>query len=624
MNRFTLSIILKLFCAATLLAQTQENHSIDPVNIELHLFKQSVQLDSLTTISPFNSVADILENSTVAQINNSGGRGAIQSLSIRGLTSSHNKIKWNGLQINSLTLGMLNLSGLSAGSFSNIQLYNGNTVWHDGEGAIGGALHLNNAKAFDKGLQYLVGTEFGSFGTYASNIGLTISKKKWVYGLSFSKEFVRNNYTYQNSTRIGNPTETLSNNQFWNTNIVQEIYGNIKGVQIKSVSWLTGKRQNTPPMLTERTSNTHTADSSFRQVVQAKFKYKKLLFDLTQGLDRQTFEYEDPDNNVFTYYITNNIQTNLETIYYFKSLAFRLKSNFQHQQAKNNNYEGNKIRNVNSNALNTKFSNKKKTFNTSLATGFQVESLNHTMMPILNWAYNQTLKGFQLKGGAGIHNRLPSFNDLFWLNGGNSDLNPENGWNIEQSISYSLQKPIALNVQFGGYYMIVDNWIQWLPVGNLWMPHNLKKVEAKGLEGKAKVEFRLRAFDMKLKHQSALTYTTVLESHSDNDPALGKQAINVPKYNSLQVIEFGFKKYLLQYRNTYTGLRFTSTDNDLHSALDQYWLSDLALMKTFRIDKNKLFTKVSVNNLFDLNYQVVGNRPMPGRAYYLTIQYKFN
>lgn len=624
MNKFLTAIILQFFVAQFCTAQLMDTLLVKPVNIHLQSFQSSQNLDSLSNINPFQSVGDVLSSNSSVYLNNYGGRGQIQSLSIRGLTSSHNKIKWNGLQINGLTLGMLNLAGLSSNNFSSIELYSGNTVWNDGDGAIGGALHLNNSKEYNKGTLINLRGETGSFGTYASNVGVTVSKKNFIYSLQTSKEYVENNYTYINTTRLGKPEEVLTNSEFWNTNIVQEVYGKVKNVKLKSVTFLSGRRQNSPPMLTERSSNTFTADSSFRQVISSDFKLRKIKTNIVVGLDRQTFEYNDEDNNIFTYYKTNNYQSDLNLSYKIKSFNFRLKSNFQHQSATNNNYSGVKTRAVNSNTISSLYQQKKYNFKTNLSVGIQSESLNHSYQPVLNWGYNKGYRLFEFKGGAGLHNRLPSFNDLFWFNGGNNELSNEYGWNIEQSVKFKVVKNYEFVAEFGAYYTIIDDWIQWLSENDVWFVQNVKKVEAKGVETSLCLGFSFKEVDFKFNHKGALTYTTILKAESKTDPTIGKQAINVPFINSNQIAEVIYKKYILQLKNRYTGLRYTSTGNDEKSALDPFWINDVSIHKEFNIKAHKIFTKFSVNNLFDLNYKVVANRPMPGRAYYLTIQYKFN
>ena len=73
------------------------------------------------------SIAEVLQENSSIQVQEYGAKGSVQSLLIRGLTSSHTKVKWNGLQINSLTLGMFDFGGVNGfgnNYFSNIKFFN--------------------------------------------------------------------------------------------------------------------------------------------------------------------------------------------------------------------------------------------------------------------------------------------------------------------------------------------------------------------------------------------------------------------------------------------------------------------------------------------------------------------
>ncbi len=77
--------------------------------------------------------------------------------------------------------------------------------------------------------------------------------------------------------------------------------------------------------------------------------------------------------------------------------------------------------------------------------------------------------------------KAPTFNDLFWPTGGNSDLKPERGYAFETSFNSSLPR-ISAHVSL--FYKKVKNLIVWLPLGKngQWQPFNVDRYKGRGIE----------------------------------------------------------------------------------------------------------------------------------------------
>jgi outer membrane cobalamin receptor len=83
-----------------------------------------------------------------------------------------------------------------------------------------------------------------------------------------------------------------------------------------------------------------------------------------------------------------------------------------------------------------------------------------------------------------------------------------------------------------------------------------------------------------------------------------------------------YHSFNFNYNITYTGYRYTSSDNS--AFLLPFWLSNVWLAKAFSIKKYKLEISSRVNNIFNESYQVMLNRPMPLRNYQIGIRIDFN
>jgi outer membrane cobalamin receptor len=73
----------------------------------------------------------------------------------------------------------------------------------------------------------------------------------------------------------------------------------------------------------------------------------------------------------------------------------------------------------------------------------------------------------------------------------------------------------------------------------------------------------------------------------------------------------------------YKGKRYISFDNNEASALPSYWLSSFGITKLKKLKSLHVTICTRITNLLNKSYEIVGNTPMPGRAYYLTLKFKF-
>lgn len=603
------------------LTQFADSLELDKVELRIDPLSKESSFDSILE-KRLTSIAQILIDQSSAQIQEYGGKGAIKSLSVRGLTSSHNKMVWNGLQINSLTLGMFDFGGVSTIGNTYLNLNQGTNIENDGDGAIGGSVSIGSNSKFNQGIDSYFETSVGSFGDYLYGITAGISKRRWLYKVSASKEGAKNDYVYVNRKRIGFPTIKQENAEFKSTNLVQEIKYQRKGLIFKSISWWNGKRVNIPNTLLESSKATgFNADSSFRSVLEIKKHLKSLQVVGVLGTDRQWFEHSNSRINSYTYYQTINNQLGIRLKYNFKQFTFNLKSNTQLQSAENTNYEGDKFRTLSLTSLNSRYISKNELTKLSITLGGQSSSAVNGIQPLTSFNYVKSIKRINLTGGVSSHFRQPTFNDLFWFNVTNENLNSEYGWSVEQGLAFNYKS--NLEIKSVGYYSIIDNWIMWVNNGGSWNPENIKQVNANGLELEVKGKINYKKLGLRLNNSSTYTKTTVTKSKLEDDLSIGKQAMYIPLWNSTSNLAITYKGWLLSYNLRYNGLRYMALDNNEDSALPNYWLSNLGLEKKVIISKIRLSTNFQVRNIFNQYYEVFGNIPMPGRAYYLTLKINF-
>jgi vitamin B12 transporter len=81
-------------------------------------------------------------------------------------------------------------------------------------------------------------------------------------------------------------------------------------------------------------------------------------------------------------------------------------------------------------------------------------------------------------------------------------------------------------------------------------------------------------------------------------------------------------EFYLSYNFQFVSKRFTGTDN--MTFMPAYSLSNLICGKNFHLKKIVVSLQLQINNLYNLDYQSIVNRPMPGRNYAVTLKFNFS
>ena len=129
-----------LIITASHIAQTKEN-TIASVTV---ISKQDIEL------SGAKSIADILQTVPGVTIRKSGGKGQLQSLSLRGASSKQTLILLNGQRISSATSGDTAFNLISIDHIERIEVIRGNRASIHGSDAIGGVINIITHQATEK------------------------------------------------------------------------------------------------------------------------------------------------------------------------------------------------------------------------------------------------------------------------------------------------------------------------------------------------------------------------------------------------------------------------------------------------------------------------------------------
>ncbi len=244
-----------------------------------------------------------------------------------------------------------------------------------------------------------------------------------------------------------------------------------------------------------------------------------------------------------------------------------------------------------------------------------LKGLNPPFTPSLGLEYdvfrelgieNQT---FILKATASKSFRVPTLNERFYQPGGNPNIQPEEGKNLETGFSYSIQQN-NWKLEVGGNYFFgkIDNWVFWRNNGSFFTPKNIRKVKNQGIESNLKFSGKVGELTYSIGGNYAFTIAEVEKDAEGN--SVGEQLPYVPKHKATAFFGVNYQDFQLGGNANYTGQR-----NGFGNAkLDGFTLFNASLSKQIQVKKAQFQLGGNVFNIFNTDYQNWEGFYMPRRS----------
>lgn len=580
------------------------------------------KLDTLTTtLNQTLNLGEILSRNTNILVKSYNHNG-LELISFRGTSANHTGVYWNGFQINPVNNGMVDLALVPVGYFNDISIIYGGSSSLYGSGNIGGGIHLNSLPEFRKNLTTKLMLSAGSFGEFGGNGSISWSDGKWFLKTGIIYKGATNDFNY---TDLKGEEVKQENAAFRQYGIIQDVYRKFGKKSILGLSlWFQANDREIPATLTTKKSDATQFDQSIRASAFYKEFYKKGTLELKLAYFNDLLQYIDPDT-IPAINIDSAIKTS-KSIYDIQyKHAFNIDKHLCAGMVISS--EVGQSVNYKSEAEQTQF-------------GFYI--LWSQFIPAIKWKYNVNLRkdfiegyevpftpsvGFEgkiwkmisAKLSVSRNYRVPSFNDRYWVPGGSPNLNPEDSWNQEASVIFSGGKKISYSLTTTGFSSIVDNWILWVPDGTLWSPQNVQKVWARGLEVEGNLNLQFVKWKVILQGGYTYARSTNEIQQGTNDDSYQKQLLYVPENKYYVTASVVWKGYVFRYNHSYTGLRYTTIDND--EFLPAYALGNFTIRKEFNFKMQQLGAQFDIYNCWNTEYQAVLYNPMPGRYFKISINY---
>lgn len=562
------------------------------------------------------------------------GPGGVSTASFRGTTASHTLVLWNGFQLNAPTLGQVDFSTIPVFLVDDISL-NWGSGTSTNSGGLGGTVNIDNTNRFGDGFHLDLKQTFGSFATFGSYYTIGYYGKKVSVRVKLFRNSSENNFEYTNIGVFPPQRMQQRNADFVDLGVMPEVSILLKNSIINVSSWDQWNDRNLPPIMTNVYNKNFvewTSNNFSRNFVSWKLFWATGNLQLKSAAfvehQRYFLEVRNPD----TYDIVTGINSinrsvvlhqiaNLEQTLY-KTWTLKAKLQWDNERVQSNNYVGEKQRNVVSayaavNGEPFRYANLNLTARYDFTDGKPMG-----LFPTATFSYQLPFcKPLSFTLGYSHNYRNPSLNDLYWYPGGNPDLLPEDGRTVDLALKLGLKKgPFSFDLRTGGYFSKVHNWIQWKPsFYRYWVPENVALVFARGIETHLSASYAKGDWNVSLSGNYVFTVTTDESEAAYLQGVGGKQLIYIPRHHGNVFINAQWKTWNARLTVEATGRRSTSYADEESFPLLPYVLHHVAIgrqINPFRIE-------FRCNNIFDVEYQNVIWRAMPGRSFEVMLEYKF-
>lgn len=616
------------------LSDTVRVKEVDVKTYKIILDNTTDDFDSarLATADVQNLSRFLQENSSI-QFKTYGTSGS-SVMSIRGANSSHSKVVWNGLGIGSPMLNMNDVSLISVNSADDLKLQKGGSTASNGNSALSGILSLNSIPKFGKE-QIQFGVNYSSLNNRDVQLKYINGNSKFSSQTAISYINYKNDFSFKNRSEFGNPIQKQLNSDWNQLAIIQSFFYRFKSNEIEWHQWFQESNRELSPAVYNRTRTNYQLDKTYRTIAN----YKKEL-DANNQLSSSVSFTREQLRYVSRIRMNNENFVLFNTRSYFDQVQFQtnwkyLKPKFSHDVSIQYVFDGAYVEDyfqyrkrskyavssaakfVLSNAFHFNFSNRVEAVNSIVyyASSLDINLIKYNIYGIV--PYLKISKNYN----------LPGLNDLYWVPGGNPNLDAEKSWEQDFGINYQKQfRKLVIKSNLGVYHSLVSDWILWQPSAienGIWTPQNLKEVKLQGVEFELELKYVFN-INHQINIKSFYAYTQAINNKAVNisDASVGKQLIYIPMEKSGVNLIYGYKSYQLSGNFHNVSHRFTTSDHS--EFLPGYMLVDARLQKSFYFKEHIFVSSLYIDNIFNTIYESIPFQAMPARVFGVNFKYQIN
>lgn len=570
-------------------------------------------------------LTDILNRSTSVYFKTYGNH-QLSTIAFRGTSASHTAVLWNGVNINSPSLGQTDFSLLPVFLLDDIAVQYGTSSSLYGSDALGGSVLLNTSPpVFSKQLQLQLRQDVGSFGNFFSGIKMRLSDERWDVRTKLMHRSLENNFPFT-SPAVGY-RKIQQHSAVAQYGLNQQLSYKISEQGYLSLDFLyTNNFREIQPVVTNDNSDETLEDISTRISLSYQRTYitGHMYLACTYTDNFQAFSLFSP-SRIKQFNVILNFDKQLLTN---KDIRYGLSStrvtadiaNYQEGLTEDSHDIFFSLTQNFTQRWKTSFNLRQSLYERHLAPispSIGTEYLWHKTESSTATIALQASRGY----------RIPTLNDRYWRPGGNLNLKPENAWHAESALVWNYNKNgQTISSSITGYQIWANEWILWLPSSQgFWSPANLQKVNAYGTEFQVSGVKQQGNFKIETTASYSFTRSRNVKGLTPGDAyTINSQLPYVPYHQASLLGACSIGTWSSGFSGAYTGLRYTTLDNMSYQSLPAYVLSEVWFAKKLSAHALAATVRMAIDNVFDIYYENMMNRAMPGRSYLLSIILNLN
>lgn len=615
-----------VLCVGRLSAQSDTTvlAPVEIYGIRIAPYATGTKVNVLSLNNTIQTLANSLANETSLYFKNYGNE-QLSTISFRGTTASQTAVLWNGINVNSPTLGQTDFSIVPMFLFDEVLVQYGAGSALVGTDAIGGSVSLrNNTPEFEKKFDALLHQQVGSFGRLASGIKLRGGNNKWNFATSLYGSKLKNNFLF-NSPAVGY-VKRQENAAVNSEGLRQQVSYKINDFQQLSLEGIYAHNfRHNQPTVTNSGANETIDNKQIRLAMHYDLVSRLGVVRATIAHIRDEQEYTDDESSLIS---TNQWSALLNVDKQVsKKISLRWGGNATRYQATGDNYPSdleesrydvfNSLRYsltssflLSLNLRQTFYDARYAPFAPSLGTEVKV--------------YETLTSKLIFRGQVARAFRIPTLNDRYWLPVGNPNLKAEDARQWETGLTWNRQvERTQLKAELGYYETYTANMIVWLPNDEgAWAPLNLQEVNINGIE--SNLTATIKTGKSLVSTKLSYSFTKSINEKGIDALTVGKQLPYVPLHSGRVVLGAVLSGWSAALLGNYTSMRFISLENSERQALPSYFLMDAELSKKWYWNKVFLTTSVQAGNLLNLYYENFAKHAMPGRNFSMSLSIQLN
>lgn len=612
---------------------------------------QRLEGERLTTLST-HSVADAIRYLSGVQIKDYGGVGGVKTVDMRSMGSNHLGVFYDGIEIGNAQNGIVDLGKFSAENLEEVALYNGqkSEIFQSAKDfGSAGTLYLRTRrpKFLDGRNYHIVATmKAGTFGL--ANPSLLYEQKiTETIHLSANAEYTYANGRYHFNIHRVYPNGTVA----WDTTGIRQngdiqafraeagLFGYLPDGKWHVKGYYYQSERGIPRAIVRNVWTSDQRQWDRNAFVQGNFTktiFEKIDFSVSAKYSNDYMRYLNPDTTLLyidNHFLQQEIYISIANRYsVFKWWDLSLSGDYQLNWLYSN-MAGfvQPLRHTGYLALATDFHYKwiraqasvLGTFIKDIADTYTSDT-KYNFTPAVFLSY-QPLLHEQLYFRAFYKQtyRMPTFNDLYYTDIGNINLNPEKATQYDGGVEYTKRlstvsdalKYIQFRIKADGYFNQIHDKIVAVPKGNSqyrWMMMNIGYVEIRGCDINAGLDFDF-SHDVHWSIAGTYTFQKAQDFTNAKDTiTYGGQISYIPWHSCSATSNLSWRGWTLNYSFIYVGERYHNSANIPANHEQPWYTHDLSINKLFNFNGWKMSAGIEINNLLNQQYAVILNYPMPG------------